>query len=123
MAVINNEKQTVNKISVEIVSKIAAKAALSVPGVNRLNETIADNLTKKISGKEYAKGIKLSKNEEGICIDVYVNVDYGAKIPDLAWDIQSSVKEAVEAVTGLSVTHVNIHIQGVTIPKNRSQEG
>lgn len=124
MSVMSNEKQTVNRVSEEIVSMIAAKATLSVPGVNRLSETMADNLTKKIVGKDHAaKGIKLSREDGGIGIDIYVNVDYETKIPDLAWEIQSSVKEAVETVTGLTVKHVNIHVLGVTLPRKRPQEG
>ena len=119
-----SEKQTVNRVSEEIVSMIAAKATLSIPGVNRLSETMADNLTKKIVGKDHAtKGIKISKEDGGIGMDIYINVDYEAKIPNLAWDIQSAVKETVEAVTGLSVKHVNIHVLGVTLPRRKPQEG
>lgn len=123
MAGTNNGKQTL-KVSEEIVSMLAARAALRVPGVSRLNGEFADKVTKKILGKEnIARGIGISKEEEGIGIDIYLNVEYGTKIPDLAWEVQNSVKETVESVTGLSVQMVNIHVEGVTMPKNMSQEG
>ena len=124
MAGTGNDKQTVNRVSEEIVSLIAAKAARRVPGVSRLNEEFADNLTKKLLRKDnIARGIVLSREQEGIGIEIYLNVEFGTKIPDLAWEVQSSVKEAVESVTGLSVQKVDIHVQGGTLPKKMSQEG
>ena len=123
MAGTGNDKQTINRVSEEIVSMIAARAALRVSGVSRLNGEFTDQLTKKILGKEnIARGIVLTKEEEGLGIDIYLNVEFGARIPDLAWEVQSSVKEAVESVTGLAVQMVNIHVQGVNLQKDLSQE-
>lgn len=123
MAGTNIEKQA-EKVSAEIVSMVAAKAALRVPGVSKLNGEFADKVTKKILGKEnIARGIGLSRDEEGICIDVYLNVEFGSRIPDLAWEVQNSVKEAVKAVTEQPVHMVNIHVEGVNLPKSLSQEG
>ena len=123
MAGTGNDKQTINRVSEEIVSMIAARAALQVSGVSRLNGEFTDQLTKKILGKEnIARGIALTREEEGLGIDIYLNVEFGARIPDLAWEVQSSVKEAVESVTGLAVQMVNIHVQGVNLQKDLSQE-
>ena len=123
MAGTGKDKQTINRVSEEIVSMIAARAALRVSGVSRLNGEFTDQLTKKILGKEnIARGIALTREEEGLGIDIYLNVEFGARIPDLAWEVQSSVKEAVESVTGLAVQMVNIHVQGVNLQKDLSQE-
>ena len=46
-----------------------------------------------------------------------MTVDFGSKIPQLAWDIQNSVKEAVETITQQTVKAVNIHVQGVMMPQ------
>ena len=123
MAGTGNDKQTITRVSEEIVSMIAARAALRVSGVSRLNGEFTDNLTKKIFGKDnIARGIVLTREEEGLGIDIYLNVEFGARIPDLAWEVQSSVKEAVESVTGLAVQMVNIHVQGVNLQNGLSQE-
>ena len=59
-----NEKQTVNKISEEIIRRTAAKAALGVPGVSRLSDSFTDNLTKMLYGKDSAgTGVKISSSE------------------------------------------------------------
>ena len=95
----SSDKQNINKISKEIVSLAASKATLTVPGVNQ------------------EKDIRLSRDKEGFVIDIFVTVDFGSKIPQLAWDIQNSVKEAVESTTQQKVKAVNIHVQGVMMPQ------
>ena len=95
----SSDKQNINKISKEIVSLAASKATLAVPGVNQ------------------EKDIRLSRDKEGFVIDIFMTVDFGSKIPQLAWDIQNSVKEAVETITQQTVKAVNIHVQGVMMPQ------
>ncbi len=114
-----SEKQTFNKISDEIISIAAKEAVLNVSGVNHLTENLADNLTKKIVGKgEQSKGIKISKDKEDLfVVDIFIVADYGYNIPQLAWDIQSSVKENVQKAINQKIGAVNIHIQGVSLPK------
>ena len=72
-------------------------------------------------GKEYSKlffliqkGIKVDSGEKETKIDVNIIVEYGARIPDVAFEIQNKVKKAVESMTGLKVVEVNVHIQGVS---------
>ena len=50
-------------------------------------------------------------------------VEYGSRIPDVAYEIQTRVKKAVESMTGLKVEEVNVHVQGVnTDVVNQTQE-
>ena len=63
-----------------------------------------------------SKGIKISRDEQNVEIDVFIIVDYEVKIPAVAWEVQVNVKNEVEQMTGLSVTAVNIHVQGVHLP-------
>src|SRR5699024_8861049 len=74
---------------------------------------------KMISGKEdWSKGVRVSRDQNGDpVIDIFVVVHYGSKIPQLAWDIQTAVRENVQAIAGEKVTEVNIHVQGVTLKK------
>ncbi len=55
-------------------------------------------------------------------IDLYTIVEYGTKIPDVAWEIQESVKRAVETMTGIEVNEVNIHVQGVHFPEENAEQ-
>ena len=54
-------------------------------------------------------------------IDLYIIVEFGIRIPELAWEIQESVKNSVETMTGLSVDKVNVHIDGISFKKYESE--
>ena len=91
--------------------------ALGIDGVHELTGSLTDSISKNILGKESSgKGIRLTRSDEGLILDVYVIVEYKVKIPQLAWEIQGTVKREVEAMTGLPVLEVNIHVQGVNVP-------
>ena len=71
-------------------------------------------ITEALSGrKNLAKGIKVEVTEKNARIDVNIIVEYGARIPDVAFEIQTRVKKSVESMTGLKVLEVNVHVQGV----------
>ena len=74
----------------------------------------AGGITEVLSGKKnLAKGIKVEINEDTARIDVNIIVEYGSRIPDVAFEIQNRVKKSVENMTGLKVEEVNVHVQGV----------
>ena len=55
-------------------------------------------------------------------IDVNIIVEYGSRIPDVAFEIQNRVKKAVESMTGLKVEEVNVHVQGVSTESSKTEE-
>ena len=74
----------------------------------------AGGITEVLSGKKnLAKGIKVEVTGAQAKIDVNIIVEYGTRIPDVAFEIQNKVKVAVENMTGLKVVEVNVHVQGV----------
>ena len=93
-----------------------------MPGVSRLSDSFADNLTKMLYGKESgSSGIKVSiekdkKDGKGkiVQIDIFVIVKFGEKIPQVAWDIQNAVKNSVSKISEIELAAVNIHVQGVS---------
>lgn len=101
------------KISEDVVAVIAGVAASEVPGVCSMSGGLG--LTEVFGKKNMAKGIKSEVNEKNTKIDVNIIVEYGVRIPDIAFEIQNRVKTAVESMTGLKVQEVNIHVQGVNV--------
>jgi uncharacterized alkaline shock family protein YloU len=65
------------------------------------------------SKKNLTKGIRVENNGKSVKLDVNIIVEYGARIPDVAFEIQTLVKKSIESMTGLIVDEVNVHIQGV----------
>lgn len=102
------------KIADDVVAVIAGIAVSEVQGVSEMSGGFAGGISEVLSGKKnLAKGIKVEVNDKTTKIDVNIIVEYGTRIPDVAFEIQSKVKKAVETMTGLTVTEVNVHVQGV----------
>ena len=101
------------KISVDVVAKIARIAATEIEGVSAMYKSVVGGVAQKLGKKNSAQGVKVEITEDLTNIDMYLVVDYGVKIPELAWNVQEKVKENVESMTGLNVAAVNIHIEGI----------
>lgn len=114
------------QISNDVIAVIAGVAVSEVQGVSSMAGGFAGGITEVLSGKKnLAKGIKVEKEENSVKIDVNIIVEYGTRIPDVAFEIQNRVKTAVENMTGLKVEEVNVHVQGVntsTINKEEAVE-
>lgn len=101
------------RIANEVVRIIAGIAASEVKGIVGMSGGVADGFAELLMKKNLAKGVKVEVGERQVAIDLFVIVEYGSKIPDMAYMVQENVKRAVESMTGLEVIEVNVHIQGV----------
>lgn len=110
------------KISEEVVAIIAGIAATDVPGVAGMSGGIAGGIAEILGRKNLSKGVKVEVGEKEAAIDLYIIVEFGARIPQVAWDIQEKVKTEVQSMTGLNVVEVNIHVQGVNFDKEIKKE-
>ena len=111
------------KIADDVVAVIAGVAVSEVPGVAEMAGGFAVGITEVLSGKKnLAKGIKVEVLEKETKIDVNIIVEYGVRIPDVAFEIQNRVKKAVETMTGLKVLEVNVHVQGVATTSVEEKE-
>lgn len=110
------------KIADDVVSVIAGIAASEVPGVSGMSGGFAGGISEVFSGKKnFSKGIKVEVGDKEAKIDVNIIVEYGVRIPDVAFEIQNRVKKAVETMTGLKVLEVNVHVQGVNTDVNETE--
>ena len=103
-------------ISEEVIATIAEKVVLNVAGVYSLSGGL-NVLGKKIG----TQGIKVDIAKNDVELDVYIIVNYGVKIPDIAWEIQDKVKKELENMTGMTVVTVNVHIQGINYETKKDE--
>ena len=103
------------QISNDVIAVIAGVAVSEVNGVAGITEVLSGK-------KNLAKGIKVDATETEAKIDVNIIVEYGSRIPDVAFEIQNRVKKAVESMTGLKVEEVNVHVQGVSTESSKTEE-
>jgi len=105
------------RIANEVVGVIAGLAATEVEGVAGMSGGLAGGIAEMLGRRNLSKGVKVEVGEEQAAIDLFVIVEYGVRIPDVAWKIQENVKRAIEIMTGLEVVEVNVHVQGVNFPQ------
>ena len=114
------------QISNDVIAVIAGVAVSEVQGVSSMAGGFAGGISEVLSGKKnLAKGIKVDKEENKVKIDVNIIVEYGTRIPDIAFEIQNRVKTSVENMTGIKVEEVNVHVQGVntnTVSKEETEQ-
>lgn len=109
-------------ISEEVIGIIAGLAASEVEGIAGMQLGFVDGINQILgSSKKYSKGVKIELVGKKVTVDIFVNVKYGVRIPDVAWAAQTAVKNAVENMTGLEVAAVNINVQGIIFEKEEKK--
>jgi len=105
------------KISEEVIAIVSGIAASEVEGVAGMSSSFASGIAELLGKKSLAKGVKVELGDSTAIIGISIVVEYGCKIPDVAWEVQEKVKKAVETMTGLEVIEVNIFVDGLIMPK------
>ena len=103
------------QIADEVVAIIAGLAATEIEGVASMAGNITNELVGKLGMKNLAKGVRVEVSPASVIVDMALNVKYGYSIPDISKTVQEKVKTAIENMTGLTVSEVNIRIAGVVL--------
>lgn len=107
------------QIADEVVAIIAGLAATEVEGVASMAGNITNELISKLGMKNLSKGVSVDVLGDNVSVDLALNLDYGYSIPKTSAVVQERVKLAIENMTGLNVSDVNIRIAGVNMDKSR----
>ena len=111
----------------DVVATMAGLATAEIEGVfsmysqsssfgnifNRRNQNTKGNHT---------KGVRVDVADNKVSVDISIVVDYGTPVPTIAREIQENVKKTVETMSGLEVSHVDVHIQGVSFEKENKEQ-
>lgn len=116
-----SDDNSVGKIQIadEVVAIIAGLAATEVEGVSSMAGNITNELVGKLGMKNLSKGVKVEVQDDVVSVDLNLNLKYGYAIPDICRSVQEKVKTAIENMTGLSVSDVNIEIAGVNLENTK----
>ncbi|MEW6726227.1 Asp23/Gls24 family envelope stress response protein [Desulforudis sp. 1088] len=107
------------RIANEVVAVIAGLAATEIPGIAGMSGGgVGGGIAEMLGRKNLAKGVKVEVGEKEAAVDLFIIVEYGVPIPDVAFQAQSRVKRAIESMTGLKVVEVNVHVQGVVFARD-----
>ena len=106
-------------ISDEVICTIAAAAVMEVEGVVSLNTNLGSDLAEMLGVKMLGKGIKLTVEESNVTIECAVVLSYGYDVVEVAKNVQQSVKNAVESMTGFQVERVDVNVSAITAAKKK----
>ena len=95
----------------ELVAKLE-----EIDGVVSLANTYAP-IKSLLKRGSIGRPIQISLNDDVAVIDISVNLKYGANIPQVAEALQKTVKDAVQNMTGITVSKVNVHVAGIVFPQ------
>ncbi len=104
----------------DVVATIAALATNEVEGVSGMSGGVMVDLSERLGRKNITKGVKVEVGTEEVAIDISVNICYGYRIREVCCNIQQSVRDALETMTGLRVVEVNVFVQSVTFEPTES---
>lgn len=107
------------QIADDVVAMIASLAATEVEGVSAMAGNITNELMSKVGMKNLTKGVKVEVKDGTVAADLAVTMEYGFNIPVTCQALQQKVKSAIENMTGLTCTNVNIRIAGISMKKDR----
>ncbi|MCI9174139.1 MAG: Asp23/Gls24 family envelope stress response protein [Lachnospiraceae bacterium] len=107
------------RIADEVIAIIAGLAATEAEGVSSMAGNITNELVSKLGMKNLSKGIKIEIKENVVRVDVALNIRFGYAIPEVSSKVQERVKSAIENMTGLGVSSVNVSIASVEMEKQK----
>ena len=105
------------QIADEVIATIAGLAATEVEGVASMAGNVTKELIGKLGVKNLSKGVKVLVTDNNVDVDLALNIDYGYSIMKVSEKVQDRVKSAIENMTGLEVSMVNIRIMNVNMDK------
>ena len=103
-------------ISEEVLAAITAAAALDVEGVSGRAANLGSDIAELLGKKNLAKGVHVRMEDDKVEVELSVLMGYGHTIPEIGRAIQDGVKSAIESMTGLEVSVVNVSVAGITFP-------
>ena len=109
----NNEKIGSVRIATDVVPLIAALASQDVEGVTPLQDK--KSIKFKINLKRLTRGMKVDIKGRTVSVDMAIGIIYGYQVPEISGKVQNSVKTAIETMTGLEVSDVNVRIASVSM--------
>lgn len=94
-------------ISEDVIATIVANALTEVEGVVKGGSEV-------VGKKHWGKGIRISIAEDNsLSVGCNIIVGYGESVVNVAKAVQENVAMAIESVTGVTVTDVNVNVCGI----------
>ncbi|MEO7003414.1 MAG: Asp23/Gls24 family envelope stress response protein [Ktedonobacterales bacterium] len=105
------------EVSARAIATVAGRAVAECYGVVGVaaKTTSPLGIVEQVTPEHYGRGVNVRFVDDQIVIDVYVVLEHGLRIIEIAHNIMISVKFAVEQTLGVRVVRVNVNVQGLRV--------
>ncbi|MEC5422291.1 Asp23/Gls24 family envelope stress response protein [Virgibacillus sp. C22-A2] len=110
------------EIAPEVIEVITGIAAAEVEGLYAMRGNFASGVVERFGKKSHSKGVKVELTESGILIDLFVVMNFGVSIPQVAQKIQSNIRQTLKNMTALEIDEINVHVVGIQMDGKDSTE-
>jgi len=111
----NNSREPA-RVPDEAIMTYVSETASAIAGVYGMGINMsASAIRKNLLGQDKKmRGVRVTYDEEnGYNIDIFLVAEFGANIPETAWNVQKNVHDGLKNKYGIEPEDINIHVQGV----------
>lgn len=101
------------EIAPEVIEVITGIAASEVDGISSMRGNFATGVVERFGKKSHTKGVKVELTESGILIDLYVVLNFGVSIPQVAQQLQTNIRQTLKNMTALEIAEINVQVVGI----------
>lgn len=101
------------EIAPEVIEVITGLASTEVEGLFAMRGNFASGVAERLGKTAHNKGVKVELTDNGILIDLYVILNFGVSIPQVAQNLQSSIRQTLKSMTALEIDEINVHVVGI----------
>lgn len=106
------------ELAPEVIEVIANIAANEIDGVYALQGNFSSDVKSLFGKSSYNNGVQLTTDEGGLSVDIFCNFKFGVNVPQVALEIQETVREQVFHMTEIELAEVNVHVVSIVPDKN-----
>lgn len=104
-------------VSDETIASIVGVSALEVYGLVGMasKKIFKDGVFELLKKENITKGVVVIEKENDLTLEIYVVIQYGVKISEVARNIQEKVRYAIKQMLNIDINNVNVFVQGVKV--------
>lgn len=110
------------EIAPEVIEIITGIAASEIDGLSSMRGNFASGVVERLGKKSHSKGVKVELTESGILVDLYVVLNFGVSIPEVAQKLQTNIRQTIKNMTALEIDEINVHVVGVQMEGKENPE-
>lgn len=110
-----SEDSTLGSVQIApgVIEVIAGIAATEVDGVKAMRGNFAAGVAERFGKKSHTKGVRVELTKDGVAIDMYVILQFGKSIPEIAAQLQETIRQNINTMTTIEISEINIHVVGI----------